>query len=526
MSSVMADQRDDFRTPASIWPESQNRLAHTERRFLAFVTATSDVVYSMSPDWREMRFLAGKEFIADTHHPSCAWLERYIHPDDQAEVLAAIDHAIRNKSTFELEHRVIRADGTLGWTFSRAIPLLDAQGRIVEWFGTARDVTERKRAEQALRDSDRRKDEFIAVLAHELRNPLAPLINAVQLLHRAPNDVTTQHQALAMIERQTLSIAKLVDDLMEMARVTSGRLQLQLERVSLADVVERSVEIVSALIAQRQHRLSVTLPPHALEVHADAARVQQIIVNLLNNAAKYTDEGGRIDLFVSREGELAILRVCDTGIGIEPELMPRLFQPFTQSPYSVARSRGGLGIGLSLVRRLVELHGGTIEARSEIGAGSEFTVKLPACDSSAQPDERVQPASSTEISARSLRVLVVDDDVDAARSLAMLLEGNGHVVALAHDGMPALSIAAQFRPHVALVDIGLPQLDGYELARRLRANPQLQDVQLVAITGYGHAEDSLRSYEAGYNEHLVKPVKFTALEELLSRAAQRLSSAD
>jgi signal transduction histidine kinase/ActR/RegA family two-component response regulator len=522
----MADLRDDIRTPDSIWPESPSRLVETERRFRAFVTATSDVVYSMSPDWREMRFLAGKEFIADTHHPSCAWLERYIHPDDRTEVLAAIEQAIRNKSTFELEHRVIRADGTLGWTFSRAIPLLDAHGRIVEWFGTARDVTERKRTEQELRDSDRRKDEFIAVLAHELRNPLAPLINAVQLLRRAANDVTTQHQALAMIERQTLSIAKLVDDLMEMARVTSGRLQLQLERVSLADVVERSVEIVSALVAQRQHSLRVTLPSQALEVHADAARVQQIIVNLLNNAAKYTDDGGHIDLYVSREGELAVLRVRDTGIGIEPELMPRLFQPFTQSPSSIGRSRGGLGIGLSLVRRLVELHGGTIEARSEVGAGSEFIVKLPVCDSATAPDERMQPAPSAHSPARSLRVLVVDDDVDAARSLAMLLEGDGHIVALAHDGMPALSIAAQFQPHIALVDIGLPQLDGYELARQLRANPQLQDVQLVAITGYGHSEDSLRSYQAGYDEHLVKPVKFTALEALMSRAAQRLSKSE
>ena len=522
MSSAMADAWDDVRTPAPICLDSERRLAQTEQRFRAFVLATSDVVYSMSPDWREMRYLVGKEFIADTHQPSRAWLERYIHPDDRSEVIATIDRAIRNKSTFELEHRVIRADGTLGWTFSRAIPLLDAHGRIVEWFGTAKDVTERKRTEQELRESDRRKDEFIAVLAHELRNPLAPLINAVQLLRRAANDAATQHEAFAMIERQTLSIARLVDDLMEMARVTSGRLRLQRERVPLADVVERSVETVSALMIQRGHRLSVTLPPQPVEICADAARVQQILVNLLNNAAKYTDQGGRIDLIASREGELAVIRVRDTGIGIEPELMPRLFEPFTQSPYSVGRSRGGLGIGLSLVRRLIELHGGTIEARSEVGVGSEFTIKLPACDSAEALDDGVQPAPSAHSQARCLRVLVVDDDVDAARSLAMLLESIGHAVALAHDGTTALSVAPQFRPHIALVDIGLPELDGYELARRLRADPQLREVDLVAVTGYGHSDDSLRSYEAGYDQHLVKPVKFAALEEILAQAAQRL----
>lgn len=517
MSLAVADQRDDVRTPDPTWRDS-------ERRFRAFVMATSDVVYCMSPDWREMRYLAGKEFIADTHRPSRVWLERYIHPDDQPEVMAAIERAIRDKSTFELEHRVIRADGTLGWTFSRAIPVLDAHGRIVEWFGAAKDVTERKRTEQELRESDRRKDELIAVLAHELRNPLAPLINAVQLLRRATNDAATHNQALAMIERQTLSIAKLVDDLMEMARVTSGRLQLQKERVSLADVVTRSVETVGALIDQRRHRLNVTLPLLPLEVCADAARLQQILVNLLNNAAKYTDDGGHIDLIVSREGEHAVVRVRDTGIGIEPELMSRLFQPFTQSPHSVGRSRGGLGIGLSLVRRLVELHGGSIEARSEVGAGSEFTVKLPACDSSNAFDEGTPQEPSTHGTTCSLRVLVVDDDVDAARSLAMLLEGNGHSVALAHDGTTALRLAPQFQPHIALVDIGLPEIDGYELARRLRADPQLPNFVLVAVTGYGHSDDSLRSYEAGYDEHLVKPVKFTALEEILARAAQRLGS--
>jgi signal transduction histidine kinase len=332
VSSVMADQRDGIRTLDPPWPESERRLVPTEQRFRAFVMATSDVVYCMSPDWREMRYLAGKEFIADTDQPSRAWLERYIHPDDQPAVTAAIEHAIRNKSTFELEHRVIRADGSLGWTFSRAIPLMDAHGRIEEWFGTAKDVTERKRTEQELRESDRRKDEFIAVLAHELRNPLAPLINAVQLLRRAPNDVVTQDQALAILERQTMSIARLVDDLMEMARITSGRLQLQLERVSFADVVERAAEIVSPLIDQRRHRLSVTLPSQPLHVYVDAARMQQILVNLLNNAAKYTDDGGRIDLIVTAEDELAVLRVRDTGIGIEPELMHACFSHSRNRP--------------------------------------------------------------------------------------------------------------------------------------------------------------------------------------------------
>jgi signal transduction histidine kinase/ActR/RegA family two-component response regulator len=519
----MADQVDDVRTPDPVWLDSERRLARTEQRFRAFVMATSDVVYSMSPDWSEMRYLVGKEFIADTAHPSRTWLERYIPPEDRARVMQSIHQAIRGRSTFELEHRVIRADGSVGWTFSRAIPVMDSHGQVVEWFGAAKDVTERKHAEEDLREAAHRKDEFIAVLAHELRNPLAPLINSVQLLRRAASDPGTRSQALAIIERQIMSIARLVEDLMEAARATNGRQQPRMERVSLTDIVERSIETASGLIEQRRHRLSVILPPQPLEVRADAARLQQVLVNLLNNAAKYTDDGGRIEIVVDQERDFAILRVRDTGIGIEPELMPRLFQPFVQAPGAVARSRGGLGIGLSLVRRIVEMHSGTIEARSTVGEGSEFVVRLPRWDPSAPSETARWSEPATQGTTQSLRVLVVDDDIDAARSLAMLLEGSGHSVAMAHDGVTALSLASEYRPHVALVDIGLPQLDGYEVARQLRADPQLKNVDLVAVTGYGDSDDRARSYEVGYSEHLVKPVRFAALEEILLRAAQRLT---
>lgn len=356
--------------------EVERRLRLSEERFRAFVTATSDVVYSMSPDWAEMRFLVGKHFIADTTGPSRAWLERYILPEDHERVLAVIGEAIRTKSVFEMEHRVIRADGTLGWTFSRAVPIMSSTGEITEWFGAARDVTERKQREEALLEADQRKDEFIAVLAHELRNPLAPIANAVELLRMSRTDEPLQLKARAIIERQLAALKRLVDDLLESARITSGRLHLAADLVELGTIVERAVETVRPCVETRGHTLNVTLA-QSIVLYADAARLQQVLVNLLNNAAKYTDRGGRIDVDVRLEHGHVVLSVKDTGIGIEPELLPRLFRPFTQAKHSLARSDGGLGLGLSIAHRLVKMHAGTIEVRSRVGYGSEFIVTLP-----------------------------------------------------------------------------------------------------------------------------------------------------
>ena len=352
------------------------RLRASEERFRAFVTATSDVVYCMSPDWREMHYLVGKDFIADTTDPSGAWLSRYILPEDQPHILAAIEGAIRHKRVFELEHRVIRADGTLGWTFSRAVPILSPQGEITEWLGAARDVTERNSREAALLAADQRKDEFMAMLAHELRNPLAPMVNALALLRIANKDDAFLEKARAILDRQINALTRLVDDLLDMARITSGRLDLRSERVELGTVVARALEAARPIMESRGHSVSVTLAER-IEIDADPNRLQQILVNLLNNAAKYTNPRGRIELSVWQERQRAVISVKDTGIGIEPELLEKLFQPFTQGKRSATRSEGGLGLGLSITRRLVEMHGGTIEVRSSVGRGSEFIVRLP-----------------------------------------------------------------------------------------------------------------------------------------------------
>lgn len=362
--------------PAGTDNEADARFRASEERFRTFVTATSDVVYSMSPDWGEMRYLVGKDFIADTPASTGTWLTRYILAEDQPRVLAAIENAIRNKSPFELEHRVIRADGTLGWTFSRAIPMMNSEGAITEWFGTARDVTDRVQREEALREAGQRKDEFMAMLAHELRNPLAPMVNALALLRIASKDESHLEKARAILERQVDALTRLVDDMLDMARITSGRLDLRTERIELGLVVARALEAARPLMESREHSVSVTLSER-IEIDADPARLQQILVNLLNNAAKYTNPRGRIEVNVWLERQRVVISVKDTGIGIEPELLEMLFQPFTQGKRSAARSEGGLGLGLSITRRLVERHAGTIEVKSIVGRGSEFIVRMP-----------------------------------------------------------------------------------------------------------------------------------------------------
>jgi PAS domain S-box-containing protein len=406
-------------------------------------------------------------------------------------------------------------------------PEFDGAGRVVGFVAAVTDITERRRIEEALRlseeklkEADRRKDEFLAMLAHELRNPLAPIANAVHLLRQDPAGRPARQQAHAIIERQTGHLARLVDDLLEVSRITTGRIRLHMERIAAGGVIERAVETVRPLIEHRRHALTVALPPAPLWLYADAARLEQVVVNLLNNAAKYTDEGGRIGLSVECDAGHMVLRVRDSGIGIGAELLPHIFDPFTQAARSLDRSHSGLGIGLSLVQRLVSMHGGTVAVQSAVGQGSEFTVRLPLAEAPREVYATVpEPAAET---GRPLRVLVVDDNVDAAQSLSMLLEVSGHVVWVAHNGMAAVETAIEYRPHVVLLDIGLPKLDGYEVAQRLRADATCANMVLVAMTGYGQAADRERAKSAGFDHHLVKPVDFSNVEELLADVSRRL----
>ena len=378
----------------------------------------------------------------------------------------------------------------------------------------------------ALADLDRRKDEFLAMLSHELRNPLAPILNAALLLrlhsnrnrlHGIENPIL--QQSATIIERQVGQLTQIVDELLEVSRITTGRIQLHQDRIALGVVVENAVATVRPLIDQRKHELTVSLPTEAIWLHADAARLEQVVVNLLTNAAKYTDQGGHIWLTVQQEGEEAVLRVRDTGVGIAPEILPRIFDLFTQAERSLDRSQGGLGIGLALVQRLVEMHGGTVAASSTLGQGSEFVVRLPVVSppppqASSLPTETAQPAGP------SLRVLVVDDNVDTVTTLALLVKESGHDVRTAYDGSTVLEAALDYRPNVVLLDIGLPGLNGFEVAKQLRQQPALQNAVLVAMTGYGGVSDRQRSQDAGFDHHLVKPGDFGKLLQILATVSE------
>ncbi|HEY7312421.1 MAG TPA: PAS domain-containing protein [Gemmataceae bacterium] len=387
------------------------------------------------------------------------------------------------------------------------------------------DITEHKRLEGELRqraerltEADRLKDEFLATLAHELRNPLAPIRNALDILKQLGASGAMAEQMRDMAEQQVQHMARLLDDLLDVSRISRGRIELRKDVLDVLAVVSRSVEAVRPLFEEWQHQLTVSLPPQSLRVEADPTRLEQVLTNLLNNAAKYTDPGGRIWLTAQRIGGEVVLRVRDTGIGIAPTMLSRIFDLFVQAERRLDRSQGGVGIGLTLVKKLVELHGGTVEAHSAgPGRGSEFVVRLPAAPEGATA-ARGGAGSEAAVSASvpSRRVLVVDDNVSAADSIALLLQLAGHEVRVAYDGPTALLITQAFRPRVVLLDIGMPGMDGYEVARRLRQQPRLQPLLLVALTGWGHDEDKRRSKEAGFDYHLVKPTKPEAVRQLLA----------
>ena len=390
------------------------------------------------------------------------------------------------------------------------------------------DITERRLSElqtlaqaKALAELDRRKDEFLAMLGHELRNPLAPISSAVSLLRLQQNETPMQRQACAIIERQVGQLNHLVDDLLEVSRITTGRVQLRQEQVAVSDIVERAVETAQPLITQHRHHLTVRLPAQPVWLHADAARLEQVVVNLLTNAAKYTDEGGCIELSVQHDGPDAVLRVRDTGIGIAPDLLPHVFDLFTQAERSLDRSQGGLGIGLCLVQQLVELHGGTVTAHSVQGQGSEFVVRLPSMLSWIPPPGPLVAAPVGPLE-KHCRVLVVDDNVDAARMLGMLLEFSGYEVRMAYDGLSAVEAALAWHPDVALLDIGLPGLSGHGVAKRIRLEATLEGMVLIALTGYGQESDRQLSRDAGFDHHLTKPADFNVLKNLLKTVSEKL----
>lgn len=447
----------------------------------------------------------------------------FLRPEIREGVERAWADCQRTGEAFDVEYTVGLRDGSERTIWTHGI-LIRAQDGLPRWVGVNIDVTERVRTREqlhrqahALQQADRRKDEFLATLAHKLRNPLAPLCNSLELLRRCGPDGTVGEQARNMMARQLEQMVRLVDDLLDLSRIGEGKVRLNRQRVELAAVIRSAVESVQPLIQSQGHELTVTLPPDAIYLDADASRLAQVVTNLLSNAAKYTERGGHIWLTVERRENEAVVSVRDTGIGISGEHMPRLFEMFSQAVPALERSQGGLGIGLALVRGLVELHGGHVEAHSAgIGWGSEFVVRLPAVDAPA-PQESQPPTPETPTAGRrQRRILAVDDNRDTADSLGMLLQMMGHEIRTAGDGLEAVQMAATFRPEVVLLDIGLPKMSGYEVAKHIRQQAWGGALALIALSGWGQDEDKRRALEAGFDHHLTKPVDPAALERLLA----------
>jgi len=438
-----------------------------------------------------------------------------LHPDDADRTIAAWKECARSGSHWDIEHRFRGADGKYHPVLARGTAVRDTEGRILCWAGINLDISGLKRAEDELLEANRRKDEFLATLAHELRNPLAPIRNAAHAIRlKAAGDPQLQ-RAQEIIDRQIDHLTRLVDDLLDISRITHGKIELQLERIPLQTVVDYAIEITRPLLEARRHEFRFEPKGEGIRVLGDSARLSQIISNLLSNAVKFTEPGGHIQAGIHLADPHAIVRVRDNGIGISSELLTRIFDLFAQGDRSLDRAQGGLGLGLSLVKRLVELHGGNVEARSEgHGKGSEFSVRILLADAQVE-SQSIRPAPVANGQPR--RILVVDDNRDAAESTADLLRLDNHIVQTAYSGAAALGVARVFKPEIVFLDIGLPGMDGYEIARRLKEFPETKQARLIALTGYGQAGDRELSRRAGFHDHVVKPIDPAALASLVAR---------
>ena len=496
----------------------------SEARFRQLADSMPQLVWTADPDGRVDYYNERhREFSGIRRSAERIWdWAPVVHPDDLDATLAAWKRAVATGMKYEIEHRVLRADGTYGWYLSRGLPVHDGEGRIIKWYGTATDIDELKRVheelrakEEALREADRRKNEFLAMLSHELRNPLAPIRNSIYILDRAAPGGSQARRAQRVIDRQVTHMTRLIDDLLDVTRISRGKIHLRRERLDLEEVVRRTVEDLRSVFVENDVELEVTIAGAPFIVDGDGTRLGQIVGNLLQNAAKFTPRGGRTHLTVAadEDGAHAILRVRDDGGGIAPDMLPLIFEPFMQADKTLDRSKGGLGLGLALVKGLVELHGGSVSAHSEgLGRGAEFVVRLPL----AAPAIALGSAPPAAAPSGARRVLVIEDNADAAETLKDALELSDHIVEVAGSGAEGLEMARGFAPDVVLCDIGLPGMDGYEVAKAIRADPQLRSVWLVALSGYALPEDVERAKGAGFDRHLAKPPDLDALERALT----------
>ncbi len=499
--------------------EREEALRQSEERFRLLVEGVKDyAIFMLDPGGRVMSWNSGAERIKgykaheivgkhfSLFYPKGAVDKRW----PEQELAMAREHG-----RFEDEGLRVRKNGSPFWANVVVTPIYDGQGELLGYAKVIRDLTDRKRVE-ALERAERQTNEFLAMLAHELRNPLAPISNALQLLARKPAADPTEQWARDVLQRQTGQMTRLVDDLLDVSRITRSAISLTKHNVDVRKVVRTAAEASLQWMQSRSHELCVELPEHELPVLADEARLVQVLQNLLHNAAKYTPAGGRIDVGARRDGATIVVAVKDNGMGMEPEMLSTAFELFRQGRQGSERADGGLGVGLTLVQRLVAMHGGTVEARSAgAGKGSEFLLRLPAGSGEAPLAPREKEIEPPAPPKRVLRVLVVDDNQDAANALRLLLESDGHEVKLASDGVAGLALAREYKPEVLLLDIGLPRLSGYDIAASLRADPAMKETTIVAVTGYGQVHDRTRTAAVGFDHHLTKPVEFSALQQLL-----------
>jgi PAS domain S-box-containing protein len=506
---------------------AEDAVRASEARLRAILDATPECIKVLAPDGALLDINPSGLRMVGADDPSSVVgrsIYRVITPEYREAFREFNERVCRGESGI-LEFDILGAGGSRRHMETSAVPLDDG-GRVVQ-LAVSRDVTARKLAElearrllEALREGDKRKDEFLATLAHELRNPLAPIRNALALLRQAGDRKDVAEKAVGVMDRQVGHMVRLIDDLLDVSRVSQGKITLRRQKADLRDAVRQAVETSGPAVERGRHSLSVSMPDAPVWVDADPTRVAQAVSNVLNNAAKYTPPGGRIGVSTGVEGEQAVVRVSDSGVGIPPDMLPRVFDLFTQVDRSLHRSQGGLGIGLSLVRSLVELHGGSVEAHSEgVGKGSEFVLRLPLMGNDTRPERRgaaPTPSVITPPPPRGLDVLLVEDNRDAAETLQAVLELDGHRVTLAHDGPSGVDAARQLRPDVVVCDIGLPGLDGYRVARELRSDPATAPALLISVSGYGQDEDRRKAREAGFDYTLVKPVSSDILLRLLA----------
>ncbi len=512
--------------------QAEKDLQASEARYRALAESTTNAIFRLDAEGTHVLEVYGGNVPPHgrSDAPSASWLETEVHPDDRERMGRAWLDTVARGLTFEAEARARRADGTWGWMLVRTVPIRNDVGEVVEWIGSATDITRRRDNEDALRRSEAdhsvarqeaeranaTKDDFLAMLGHELRNPLAPILTALQLMRLRGQGSREQD----VLERQVKHLTRMVDDLLDVSRITHGKVELKRRPIELSDVVNRAMELAGPIFEQRRDVVDVQVPQTGLGIDVDRGRMAQVISNLLTNAAKYSEPGSRIILLGERADGVVRLSVTDEGVGIARGMLGAVFNAFVQQPQSLDRAGGGLGLGLAIVRTLVTAHGGTVWAESPgPGKGSTFVVELPAVAVTEAVEEQAPVRPARPAVASGQRVLVVDDNEDAANVLRAALEELGYTVDVALDGPSALDRARLFGPRTVLMDIGLPMMNGYEVARRLRALEKTSRMRLIAITGYGQDADRHRAYQAGFDEHLMKPIDLDVLERVIENHA-------